>query len=63
MGAIINDKGRAAGRSGVGAVMGSKNLKAIVVGTSGKSVLDRVLIGSVSEYVVRNSNCTVIVVK
>ena len=28
---IINDKGRAAGRSGVGAVMGSKNLKAIVV--------------------------------
>jgi nucleotide-binding universal stress UspA family protein len=36
---------------------------AIVVGTSGKSVLDRVLIGSVSEYVVRNSNCTVIVVK
>ncbi len=29
--AIINDVGRAAGRSGVGAVMGSKNLKAIVV--------------------------------
>lgn len=28
---IINDKGRAWGRSGVGAVMGSKNLKAIVV--------------------------------
>ena len=36
---------------------------AIVVGTSGKSALDRVLIGSVSEYVVRNSGCTVIVVK
>lgn len=36
---------------------------AIVVGTSGKTVLDRVLIGSVSEYVVRNSRCTVIVVK
>ncbi|HOY65444.1 MAG TPA: aldehyde ferredoxin oxidoreductase family protein [Candidatus Ozemobacteraceae bacterium] len=36
MGAIINDKGRAAGRSGVGAVMGSKNLKAIVVGTAKK---------------------------
>jgi aldehyde:ferredoxin oxidoreductase len=33
--AIISDKYRAAGRSGVGAVMGSKNLKAIVVrGTS-----------------------------
>ena len=28
---IINDKGRAAGRSGVGAVMGSKRLKAVVV--------------------------------
>jgi nucleotide-binding universal stress UspA family protein len=35
----------------------------IVVGTSGKTALDRVLIGSVSEYVVRNSTCTVIVVK
>lgn len=32
---IINDKGRAAGRSGVGAVMGSKRLKAIAV--SGKA--------------------------
>ncbi len=29
--AIINDKGRAAGRSGLGAVMGAKKLKAIVV--------------------------------
>ncbi|MFA7215592.1 MAG: aldehyde ferredoxin oxidoreductase family protein [Bacillota bacterium] len=29
--AVVNDVGRAAGRSGVGAVMGSKNLKAIVV--------------------------------
>ncbi len=29
--AIINDRHRAAGRSGVGAVMGSKNLKAVVV--------------------------------
>jgi nucleotide-binding universal stress UspA family protein len=36
---------------------------AIVVGTSGKSVIDRVLIGSVSEYIVRNARCTVIVVK
>jgi len=33
---VMNDKGRAAGRSGVGAVMGSKNLKAIAVrGTKG----------------------------
>jgi aldehyde:ferredoxin oxidoreductase len=34
--AIMSDKGRAAGRSGVGAVMGSKNLKAIVVRGKGK---------------------------
>jgi nucleotide-binding universal stress UspA family protein len=36
---------------------------AIIVGTSGKTVVDRVLIGSVSEYIVRNARCTVIVVK
>src|SRR6516165_3789816 len=37
--AVINDLHRAAGRSGVGAVMGSKNLKAIAVrGTKGLSV-------------------------
>jgi aldehyde:ferredoxin oxidoreductase len=36
---IINDKHRAAGRSGVGAVMGSKNLKAVAVrGTRGVSI-------------------------
>jgi len=35
----------------------------IIVGTSGKTVLDRVLIGSVSEHVVRNSAVTVVVVK
>jgi aldehyde:ferredoxin oxidoreductase len=33
---IMNDKYRAAGRSGVGAVMGSKNLKAIFVKGTGK---------------------------
>ncbi len=38
---IMNDKHRAAGRSGVGTVMGSKNLKAIAVrGTGGVSVAD-----------------------
>ena len=36
--AIMNDKDRAAGRSGVGAVMGSKNLKAITV-TATKKVI------------------------
>lgn len=36
---IMNDKHRAAGRSGVGAVMGSKNLKAIAVrGTGGVDI-------------------------
>ncbi len=39
--AVMNDKHRAAGRSGVGAVMGSKNLKAIAVrGTRGLNVAD-----------------------
>lgn len=33
--AILNDRHRAAGRSGVGAVLGSKNLKAIVVNGDG----------------------------
>lgn len=38
---VINDKHRAAGRSGVGAVMGSKNLKAVAVrGTGGVQVAD-----------------------
>src|SRR3990170_1351728 len=39
--AIMNDRNRSAARSGVGAVMGSKNLKAIVVrGTKGFEVAD-----------------------
>lgn len=39
---VINDKHRSAGRSGVGAVMGSKNLKAIAVrGTKGMELADR----------------------
>ena len=35
---IMNDVNRAAGRSGVGAVMGSKNLKAIVVKSDNKQI-------------------------
>lgn len=38
MAAIMNDKDRAAGRSGVGAVMGSKRLKAIVVKASRRNL-------------------------
>jgi aldehyde:ferredoxin oxidoreductase len=37
---IMNDKNRAAGRSGVGAVMGSKNLKAIIVSGKKKTLID-----------------------
>ncbi|NHB67472.1 aldehyde ferredoxin oxidoreductase family protein [Perlabentimonas gracilis] len=41
MAAVMNDLNRAAGRSGVGAVVGSKNLKAIVIkGTSKPEVAD-----------------------
>ncbi len=40
MAAIMNDLDRASGRSGVGAVMGSKNLKAIVVKGSHKVEID-----------------------
>lgn len=37
---VMNDKGRAAGRSGVGAVMGAKKLKAVVAyGTKGLSIV------------------------
>ena len=36
---IINDRGRAAARSGVGAVMGSKKLKALAVRGSGKAAV------------------------
>ncbi len=36
MAAIMNDHGRAAGRTGMGAVMGSKNLKALAFRGSGK---------------------------
>jgi aldehyde:ferredoxin oxidoreductase len=37
--AVINDSGRAAGRTGMGAVMGSKNLKAIAAGGNRRVVL------------------------
>jgi aldehyde:ferredoxin oxidoreductase len=48
-GCIMNDKHRAAGRSGVGAVMGSKNLKAIAVrGTGAVTIADpEAFLGSV----------------
>ncbi|MBK5262299.1 MAG: aldehyde ferredoxin oxidoreductase family protein [Peptostreptococcaceae bacterium] len=48
MAAILNDVSRAAGRSGVGAVMGSKNLKAITVrGTKKVSLADEAALKAV----------------
>ena len=42
MACVMSDMGRAAGRSGVGAVMGSKNVKAIAIrGTRGLKVADK----------------------
>lgn len=38
--AIMNDEGRAAGRTGMGAVMGSKNLKALVIKGKGAVEID-----------------------
>jgi aldehyde:ferredoxin oxidoreductase len=49
---IVNDKGRIAGRSGFGALMGSKNLKALVLkGNTGISLDDKeTLTNLVQEY-------------
>ena len=48
---IINDDNRAVGRSGLGAVMGSKNLKAIAVrGTEGKEVHDEDKIKEIAKW-------------
>jgi aldehyde:ferredoxin oxidoreductase len=50
--AIMNDKHRAAGRAGVGAVMGAKNLKAVVVKGSGKvSLADPDVVKSLSRKI------------
>ncbi len=55
---VMNDEGRAAGRGGVGAVMGSKNLKAIVVLGTGKvtSAADEFLKPMVQEFVKEVAN-------
>jgi aldehyde:ferredoxin oxidoreductase len=52
---IVHDRSRAAGRSGAGAVMGSKNLKAIALrGSSALGVADRQVIAPVVRWI--NSN-------
>jgi len=51
---IVNDGGRAAGRCGLGAVMGSKNLKAIAVsGTSEVVVYDEIKFSSATTEVMK----------
>jgi aldehyde:ferredoxin oxidoreductase len=47
---VVNDKHRAAGRSGVGAVMGAKKIKTIAVrGTVGTPAADSTVFGKISE--------------
>ncbi len=53
--AIMHDVNRAAGRNGLGAVMGSKNLKAIAVrGTKQVPVADKSLLLNVAKWLGRN---------
>jgi aldehyde:ferredoxin oxidoreductase len=52
MAAVLSDKGRAAGRTGIGAVMGSKNLKAIGVrGTAGVPLADAATLKRISREI------------
>lgn len=54
---IMNDYGRAAGRSGLGAVMGSKNLKGIIArGTKKFDVFDRNMLVSLIKEIQINFN-------
>jgi aldehyde:ferredoxin oxidoreductase len=53
MAAVMNDHGRAAGRTGMGAVMGAKNLKAIAVrGTAAVPVADAPALESIAGEIV-----------
>ncbi|MBN1922226.1 MAG: aldehyde ferredoxin oxidoreductase family protein [Anaerolineae bacterium] len=55
MACIIGDATRAAGRTGLGAVMGSKNLKAVVVrGTSGVEVADKEAVRKIAKWLSDN---------
>jgi nucleotide-binding universal stress UspA family protein len=39
------------------------NINTLVIGSTGKSMLQRMMLGSVSEYCIRNAPCAVVVVK
>jgi aldehyde:ferredoxin oxidoreductase len=54
--AVINDRGRAAARSGLGAVMGSKNLKAVAcAGSLRPEVLDRAQVRALMKEMLRET--------
>ncbi len=54
--AVMNDRGRAAARSGLGAVMGSKNLKAVAcTGSMRPEVLDRAAIKAMMKEMIRET--------
>jgi aldehyde:ferredoxin oxidoreductase len=54
--AVINDRGRAAARSGLGAVMGSKNLKAVAcAGSMRPEVLDRAQVRALMKEMLRET--------
>jgi aldehyde:ferredoxin oxidoreductase len=54
---IMNDKGRAAGRCGMGALMGSKNLKAVVVaGNQRPEFADSAKLGELAKQAVKDIN-------
>ena len=56
---VINDKSRAAGRSGVGAVMGSKNVKAIAVrGTGAVQCADPLTFGELVFQAMKDINAS-----
>ena len=53
---VVNDKGRAAGRSGLGAVMGSKKLKAVVaVGDQKVPLADDAKANELRRYYIKNT--------
>ena len=53
--AVMNEVNRAAGRTGLGAVMGSKKLKAVAVrGTKGVDVADRKKVGALAKWLADN---------
>ena len=45
------------------AAAGAENVDLVVVGTHGRGTIGRLLLGSVSEHVVRNAPCPVLVIR